>query len=69
VNRDLIYSVNISSGVRRMNAGFGKVGTTKDYGHFNWKEKSIYYAHIAAYVFFIGKIPKRHGKRSEICHT
>src|SRR5580693_5031095 len=33
------------------------------YGNFVWKDKKIYRAHVAAYVFFLGSIPEKHGKK------
>lgn len=42
----------------------------KGYGHFGWKDRKIILAHVAAYKFFVGSIPKRHGKkRLFVCHN
>lgn len=40
------------------------------YGLFSWKAKKIQRANIAAYVLFVGKILKHHGKRKlYVCHS
>src|SRR5580692_5889186 len=39
------------------------------YGRFKWRRHTIRGSHIAAYIFFIGPIPKKHGKRCEVCHS
>jgi hypothetical protein len=42
----------------------------RGYGSFVWPEKKIQRAHVAAYVLFIGKIPKRKGKKKlYVCHS
>jgi hypothetical protein len=38
-------------------------------GFWMWKEKKLWRAHQAAYYFFVGRIPKKHGKRLCICHS
>lgn len=44
--------------------GYGKVA------HFDWRGKHIQFAHIAAYVLFVGEIPKRKGKKKLcVCHS
>lgn len=46
-------------------------GTTNHdgYGSFKWSDHHVHGAHVAAYVFFIGRIPRKHGKPLEVCHT
>lgn len=40
------------------------------YGNFWWPSKHIRKASQAAYVLFFGKsIPRKHGKRLEVCHS
>src|SRR5580693_3098860 len=42
----------------------------ESYPGWRWAEKHISNAHVASYVFFGGKIPKRHGKKKLcVCHN
>lgn len=42
----------------------------KGYGQFDWEDKGIKLSHVAAYVLFIGSIPKRKGKKKLfVCHS
>jgi HNH endonuclease len=43
---------------------------SKQYAYFRWEEKRIGNAHVAAYILFIGNIPRRHGKKKLcVCHS
>lgn len=46
----------------------GKCGKRKAY--FSWEKKRIYFAPIASYICFKGRISKRLGKKAlKVCHT
>ena len=41
--------------------------TRRGYGIFHWRDKDICRAHVASYILFVGKIPKRYGKKKTLC--
>jgi hypothetical protein len=43
--------------------------SSEGYGQFRWPEKKVKLAHVAAYVFFIGRVRKRSGRRLCVCHS
>jgi hypothetical protein len=47
----------------------GALRDDSGYGTFWWPERHIGRAHVAAYVFFLGSIPKKHGKKFCVCHS
>jgi hypothetical protein len=39
----------------------------RGYGRFHWRRKHTHEAHVASYLLFVGKIPKSHSRKKQLC--